>query len=393
MTRLYSPRGLVPLVVLILLAPVAAGQVAAYDTVDGVDSADEPSTSGLTSTGTVDAGGVVTGTAQQSLSGDEGSEDGSGQSTAPGDDPTQNTLDLSALDRDRQSTDASRSTIVGSDGLINPVVLTGELGGSDGASDPRIVDPTAPDDADVGVVGGTPRSGGHPARPGGQPDDGLPVTVGVSGLALAAAVRRGALLGGAALLSPYPAFETGRSALDRLVRLVYPLRYSKYDDSDPLDHDTRRRVHDVVEADPGTYLSAVSERAGVPLSTARHHVRILEREGMLASAKVRGKRRFYPSGANEVELAAAIDDGATASVLDALARLGPCSVAVLADELGRDSSTVTYHLQRLEEDGLVERERDGRSVVNRLSEAGRTAFAPEGAERPAARAVTGPADD
>ncbi len=61
-------------------------------------------------------------------------------------------------------------------------------------------------------------------------------------------------------------------------------------------------------------------------------------------------------------------------MLDAVARREPASVGELADELGRDPSTVTHHLKRLEEDGLVERERDGRAVVNRLSPEAKTAF-------------------
>jgi DNA-binding transcriptional ArsR family regulator len=40
----------------------------------------------------------------------------------------------------------------------------------------------------------------------------------------------------------------------------------------------------------------------------------------------------------------------------------------------RDASTVSHHLSRLEADGLVERERDGPAVVNRLAPATRAAL-------------------
>jgi DNA-binding transcriptional ArsR family regulator len=158
-----------------------------------------------------------------------------------------------------------------------------------------------------------------------------------------------------------------RSRLDRFWRFVTPFRYSRWDDSDPLDHEVRAALYEAIERSPGAYLSEVSERADVALSTARHHLDVLEDEGLVATAKVRGKRRYYPDHAPDVELTAALEDEATADVLDALARLGASHGGRLADELDRDASTVSHHLSRLEDAGLVEREREGRTVVNRLT--------------------------
>lgn len=176
--------------------------------------------------------------------------------------------------------------------------------------------------------------------------------------------------------------------LKRLARVVSALRYSRYDDSDPLEHEVRASIYETVESAPGVHLSGVSDAADVPLSTVRHHLRVLERENLLVTAKLRGKRRFYPIGSEDVELAAALEDEATAAVLGALADHEPASVSTLAAELDRDASTVSHHLSRLAEDGLVERERDGRQVLNRLPPAVRRTFDAERApaDAPAATA-------
>ena len=144
--------------------------------------------------------------------------------------------------------------------------------------------------------------------------------------------------------------------------------YTKWAGREPLDHDTRATLYDYLQSEPGTYLSAFTDLKGVEASfgSVRYHLDILEREGLITSRKHRGKRRYYPVGATPDAFAIAMDAPATRAVIEALED-GPASVSTLADRLDRDPSTVTHHLSRLEDDGLVARERDGQSVTNRLT--------------------------
>ncbi|WP_323192781.1 helix-turn-helix domain-containing protein [Halostella sp. PRR32] len=150
--------------------------------------------------------------------------------------------------------------------------------------------------------------------------------------------------------------------------------YSRYDSSDPLEHENRAAIVDRLEAEPGTYLSAVADETGIPLPTVRYHMKILRHEERVTSEVIRGKRRYFPAGFEATELAAALDDAATRDVLHALEAEEPATVTDLADVLNRDPSTVTHHCKRLEEDGLVERERDGRAVLTSLSPEARDAL-------------------
>ncbi len=211
-----------------------------------------------------------------------------------------------------------------------------------------------------------------PAPPG----PGSGAVVGIGAIAAGAVARNTSLIVGLSQGS------TGSSSLlasivDRLRPVFFPFRYSRYDDSDPLEHEARKCVYDIVMQAPGSYLSEVATEAELPLSTTRHHMKILQQEGLVSDAKLRGKRRYYPAYAEGIELAAALNDQATASILHAINRLGAVSVSDLADELGRDPSTISHHLQRLEEDNIITRERDGRSVVSRLSTDARTMFEPD----------------
>jgi DNA-binding transcriptional ArsR family regulator len=222
----------------------------------------------------------------------------------------------------------------------------------------------------------------RPARPA----RGSALAVGVGALTAAALLPQLAdglaLVGNAGLVSassvlagPTGVRRSLRSRFDRLWRFGTLFRYSQRDDSDPLDHEGRAALYEAIEESPGAYLSAVCESAEVPVSTARHHLDVLEAEGLVTAAKVRGKRRFYPDhAAAGAELVAALEDEGTAPVLHALARLGDSHGGRLADELDRDPSTVSHHLSRLEDAGLVEREREGRAIVNRLAPEAREAL-------------------
>ncbi|WP_255198057.1 winged helix-turn-helix transcriptional regulator [Halorarius litoreus] len=203
-----------------------------------------------------------------------------------------------------------------------------------------------------------------------------PMAAGATAVAGLGALAAGTMLGsGTGIERTVTSRVAG--ALDRLVRMVAPFRYSRYDGSDPLEHEDRAAIHDYVTENPGAYMSAVSENVGVNHSTARHHVKVLEREGVIENAKVRGRRRLFPAHAQQQELAAAMADEATADVLEAIARLGPCSGSALAEEVGKSVSTVSHHLSRLEDDDLVVREKDGRATVNRLPSEVQEALAPD----------------
>lgn len=160
--------------------------------------------------------------------------------------------------------------------------------------------------------------------------------------------------------------RAARGVTDRWWRLVGLAGYVKWAGEEPLEHDTRAALYDHVQDEPGTYLSAFEDAVDASLASSRYHLDILEREGLVASEKIRGKRRYYPVGAEPDALGVALDEDTPGALLEALAE-GPDTVSELADAVDRHPSTVTHHLDRLAEEGLVERERDGEAVVNRLT--------------------------
>jgi predicted transcriptional regulator len=353
---------------------------------DGTDDSDEES--GDSTDGTdVNFTGEIDGTTETVDDTGKSADDATGVAaygTIDITEPTRTTSgDGIGLPYDGEDGNASGGEATGSEERLSPHEFRVD-------SDSRMAD--AGDDNGIAVIASSPPTGSTAAlSTGAGGDGGQPVPAGGSGgVALGlGAVAAAAVVRSTSLVATSTSSSTGTavsgylsSLLDRVKPFVFPLRYSRYDDSDPLAHDAREQVYEIVSETPGSYLSEVSEQADLPLSTTRHHMKILEREDLVSGAKLRGKRRFYPAYAEGIELSAALNDDSTASIIDALARLGAASVSDLADELGRDPSTISHHLQRLEADSIIAREREGRAVMNKLSPEARTALEPETTPRP-----------
>lgn len=253
--------------------------------------------------------------------------------------------------------------LVGTAGLDEDDTTTTASGAADDGSTPV-----------AGAAGSDPGAGagGVPVDPlvGGALLGGAVVTVGLVARQLATGAATPGLadtLAGVRTQARLRAAETVAGWRDRIGPLVAPFGYQRYDDSDPLEHAGRARLYEHVRDRPGTHLAALGDAADLPLSTARYHLRILEHEGLVRSEKRAGRRRFLPPDVDSDALAAALADDATATVLRSLVEDGPSSVSELAERLDRDPSTVSHHLARLANDGLVDRERRGRAVVSSVT--------------------------
>lgn len=163
----------------------------------------------------------------------------------------------------------------------------------------------------------------------------------------------------------------------RWLPAIFLSSYSRTDDSDPLENQTRAAIYETVTKTPGVYYAKLASKMGITEETVRYHSRILASEGLVEIQKIRGRQRLYPvSITNEdLRLAAALADSAAADVLGEINSQEPTTCTALADDLGCALSTIAHHIDRLEEDGLVVRKRDGSAVTIQLRQRTRSALA------------------
>lgn len=153
-------------------------------------------------------------------------------------------------------------------------------------------------------------------------------------------------------------------AIDPTSSFVLLAVYNKYNDVSPLSHDLRSDIMETVVAAPGIYLGQLVRRTGEPTSTVRYHLKILEREDEVATSNIWGKVRVFPADVAEAAYPwlALEHEPAKAKLMGALEDRDTATSGELADLLECAPSTVSHHLAQLEEEDLIDRERNGQSV-------------------------------
>lgn len=139
--------------------------------------------------------------------------------------------------------------------------------------------------------------------------------------------------------------------------------FSRVEKPKALDHQGRARIMSAVEAEPGIHYREVVRRTGLGRSTVKHHLGKLEHVGLVTSRRGRGYTSYFPAGAVDRRamhaIANAKGDGARRLLKAAHERPG-CSAGDLALRLGMSKPTVSFHLARLHDAGLLNVERRGR---------------------------------
>jgi predicted transcriptional regulator len=146
---------------------------------------------------------------------------------------------------------------------------------------------------------------------------------------------------------------------------------------DLLALDTRRSVHEWVSKYPGLHLREIARGTDLDPNHVKYHLSVLEKHGLVSSRKEDGYWRFWPKVEGSLGHQDALPPDEK-KVLALLRREIPLHVTLrlledgeanqrrLVDHLGVSQSTLSYHLKRMEKDGLVVVEKEGRERIYRL---------------------------
>ena len=169
----------------------------------------------------------------------------------------------------------------------------------------------------------------------------------------------GAGVGVAALLAAALAStEFGKYGLWSV--LFFPM-YTRLRREEVLDHFVRGQIYGYIMSHPGEHYNSLKDALKVTNGTLAHHLRTLEVQGFIKSARDGVFKRFYP-----LEMQIPRDRGIRLSdlqhhILTLIRNEGGPTQQEIARRLGVSQQTVSYNIRALGREGLVRMEKFGRA--------------------------------
>ena len=140
-------------------------------------------------------------------------------------------------------------------------------------------------------------------------------------------------------------------------------------EDDTLAQETRRRIHDHVAAFPGQHMRELQRQLAMSAGTLEYHLRVLVREGVLAERRQGRYVRYFVAG----QVGRAEKDVLSVLRQDVPRRI--CALLLMHPDQNHGGllkhfqmapSTLTFHMKKLLEAGLVESRREGRETRYRV---------------------------
>ncbi|MHB8633296.1 MAG: winged helix-turn-helix transcriptional regulator [Thermoplasmatota archaeon] len=169
-----------------------------------------------------------------------------------------------------------------------------------------------------------------------------------------------------------PAVAVGASGLGLVAGLAYYVSssaragalglFSRVQQSQLLGNPNRRRIVTAVESQPGIHYQELRRLTGLAKGTLEHHLGKLTAGGLVIVRRGPGYTCYFAPGTPAAVMAggATLKSEGAKRILAAIQGRPGSSAQDVAAAASLDAGTVTYHVQRLGEAGLVSMRREGR---------------------------------
>ena len=117
----------------------------------------------------------------------------------------------------------------------------------------------------------------------------------------------------------------------------------------------REKIRLLISLSPGLHLRAVQRLLGLSFSSTRYHVETLQKSGEIVRSDEGGYSRLYPNGISDSDrvLFSTVNNSTDLKILDCMIANRRISYRELCERTAFAKSTVSEHLSRLAEIGVV----------------------------------------
>ena len=141
--------------------------------------------------------------------------------------------------------------------------------------------------------------------------------------------------------------------------------YSHITDDEILDDPNRAGIYRLIQSEPGISTKDIADRLDLAWGTVTHHLGKLEKRRFVVSKKYGKYRRYFANGAGgsqDKDALAVLRLDRTGDVAALIQKQPGLTQKAVSQVLGVSSSTILWHVKRLEEVKLVRKVREGKLV-------------------------------
>jgi len=123
-----------------------------------------------------------------------------------------------------------------------------------------------------------------------------------------------------------------------------------------LNLELRREIYNYILNNPSSYVREISKKMEIPKTTLRHHLITLEKRELITSKEGKGFKRYYVAnklGKREKEILTILKRDIPRNILLYLMHYVVCSQLEISKVLEKNPATVSYHIKKLKELGLI----------------------------------------
>ena len=135
--------------------------------------------------------------------------------------------------------------------------------------------------------------------------------------------------------------------------------YTRLTKDDVMDQETRGMIRGYIMANPGEHYNAIKRSLDLKNGTLAYHLKTLERENLVKSARDGRYKRFYPAGMkipDDVFKLNKIQE----LIMGEIVNNPGISQKELSEAIGLSTSTINYHIGVMVNSGYVRVERKGK---------------------------------
>ncbi len=132
---------------------------------------------------------------------------------------------------------------------------------------------------------------------------------------------------------------------------------------------TRRRIYESARRNAGQHLRGIQRLTGLPFGSVSYHLSYLVRHGLLRAEKEGKALRYFPveSSSGDQELLMLLRQQSVRAILLFVFSHEGCTQQEIAASVELSASTVTWHLKKLLDAGVVTMVRSGKFHSYRLA--------------------------